>query len=130
MSFSVVIPTVGRPSLGVLLAALRAGSGPSGPWPDEAVVVDDRRVPDPALDVPPWVRVVRSGGRGPSALSHIILNALGAMLVLEVAKRVVVAADGPTVTMLVLLGIFLPALIYVFLASLWVLKMVRSAMPR
>ena len=76
-----------------------------------------------------WVDV-RLGGRGPSALSHIILNALGAMLVLEVAKRVVVAADGPTVTMLVLLGIFLPALIYVFLASLWVLKMVRSAMPR
>jgi hypothetical protein len=73
---------------------------------------------------------VRLGGMEPSSMTRIILHALIAMLALDVAKNVVVAADGPTLTMLVLFGVFLPALVYVFLASLWVLKMVRGAMPR
>lgn len=57
VSFSVVVPTVGRPSLAPLLAAL---SGLP------VVVADDRRT-GPDLDVPAGVRVVRSGGRGPAA---------------------------------------------------------------
>jgi HAD superfamily hydrolase (TIGR01662 family) len=57
VSFSVVVPTVGRPSLPALLAAL-----PGLP----VVVADDRRT-GPDLAVPPNVRVVRSGGRGPAA---------------------------------------------------------------
>lgn len=63
-SYSVVVPTVGRPSLSVLLAALRSGTGPA---PVEVVVVDDRAAADPPLDPGPGVRVVRSGGRGPAA---------------------------------------------------------------
>ncbi|NAZ74492.1 HAD-IIIA family hydrolase [Kineococcus sp. T13] len=74
-AFSVVVPSVGRPSLGVLLGTLAAQRGP---WPELVVVVDDRRGRDLADDpceaacaaareagLP--VRLVRSGGRGPAA---------------------------------------------------------------
>ncbi|MFI7453276.1 glycosyltransferase family 2 protein [Nonomuraea sp. NPDC049714] len=57
---TVVIPTIGRPSLRATLAAL----GPDVP----AVVVDDRPDAHAApLEVPEHVRVVRSGGHGPAA---------------------------------------------------------------
>jgi histidinol-phosphate phosphatase family protein len=71
VSFDIVIPTIGRPSLRTLLCAL--GQGP-GPWPGRVVVVDDR--PDAATplsfgdvphDVAGRLAVVRSGGRGPAA---------------------------------------------------------------
>ncbi|MGI5155280.1 glycosyltransferase family 2 protein [Microbispora sp. CA-102843] len=61
---TVVIPTIGRPSLAATLAAVGPGSGP-GP---EVLVVDDR--PGEGLEplpVPDRVRVLRSGGRGPAA---------------------------------------------------------------
>ncbi|GLZ29178.1 hypothetical protein Lesp02_13680 [Lentzea sp. NBRC 105346] len=61
MSYTVVIPTVGRPSLHVVLDALARGEGPP---PDEVIVVDDRPHPEP-LGVK--ARVLRSGGRGPAA---------------------------------------------------------------
>ncbi|WP_432865743.1 glycosyltransferase family 2 protein [Microbispora rosea] len=61
---TVVVPTIGRPSLAATLAAV-------GPGP-EIVVVDDR--PEESrgddwepLPVPGRVRVLRSGGRGPAA---------------------------------------------------------------
>lgn len=73
---------------------------------------------------------VRLGEKGPSSLSQILLHAIGAMLVLRAAKEVVGAADGYTLFMVFLLAILLPALIYVFLTSLWMLKMLRGAMPR
>jgi histidinol-phosphate phosphatase family protein len=65
--FTVVIPTVGRPSLGWLVAALAAGTGPA---PAEVVVVDDRPVhevplPLPAVDLA--VVVVDGAARGPAA---------------------------------------------------------------
>ncbi|NIZ89511.1 HAD-IIIA family hydrolase [Kineococcus rubinsiae] len=74
-SFSVVVPTVGRPSLGVLLDGLAAQTGP---LPDLVVVVDDRRGRDAGEDpcvaaverartAGLTVRLVRSGGRGPAA---------------------------------------------------------------
>ncbi|MGN6610009.1 MAG: HAD-IIIA family hydrolase [Jatrophihabitans sp.] len=68
---SVVVPTVGRPSLTALLDALERCSGPR---PREIVLVDDR--PDastPLLAARPdgWVTALvsvrRSGGRGPAA---------------------------------------------------------------
>ena len=70
---TVVVPTVGRPSLKALLEALAAGSGPR---PVDVVVVDDRPhggdltefLPDHEL-LP--VRVVRSGGRGPAAARNV-----------------------------------------------------------
>ncbi|WP_242900720.1 HAD-IIIA family hydrolase [Actinomadura terrae] len=72
MSCTVVIPTIGRPSLRVtlhtLLTALEDGAGPA---PHEIIVVDDRPEPGAPLPLPPSagaeVRVIRSGGRGPAA---------------------------------------------------------------
>ena len=73
---------------------------------------------------------VRLGGRGPSSLSQILLHAIGAVLFLRAARHVVEATDARASTMIVLFAVLLPALVYVFLTSLWVLKMVRDAMPR
>ncbi|MCG5431677.1 HAD-IIIA family hydrolase [Mycobacterium sp. MYCO198283] len=65
-AFSIVIPSIGRPSLARLLAALDAGDGPV---PEAIVVVDDRpgdaALPLPETTLPITVR--RSGGRGPAA---------------------------------------------------------------
>jgi HAD superfamily hydrolase (TIGR01662 family) len=64
--WSVVVPTIGRPSLRVLLDSL-AGQNPP---PAEVVVVDDRpgAPAEPVVDDAPLpVRVLRSGGRGPAA---------------------------------------------------------------
>jgi ABC-type branched-subunit amino acid transport system permease subunit len=73
---------------------------------------------------------VRLGEKGPTNLSHILLHAIGAMLALRAAREVVGAMDGPTPFMVVLIAILMPALMYVFLTSLWMLKMLRGAMPR
>lgn len=77
LATTVVIPTVGRPSLGVLLAALAAGSGP---LPAALLVIDDRAPGwdaaeplDPALaglDLP-GLRVVGSGGGGPARARNL-----------------------------------------------------------
>lgn len=66
---TVVIPTVGRPSLRATLAAL-GGDVP-------VIVADDRPPGQPALDVPGHVRVVRSGGRGPAAARNAGWRAAG-----------------------------------------------------
>jgi HAD superfamily hydrolase (TIGR01662 family) len=68
---TVVVPTIGRPSLDALLAALAAAPGPR---PAELVLVDDR--PDgPPLTVErpglPPVRVVRTGGGGPARARNL-----------------------------------------------------------
>src|SRR5215204_7206100 len=68
---SIVIPTIGRPSLDVLLDALAAAPGPR---PAELVLVDDRpagaplRPERPGL---PTVRVVRTGGGGPARARNL-----------------------------------------------------------
>ncbi|MEI4274044.1 HAD-IIIA family hydrolase [Klenkia sp. LSe6-5] len=71
--YAVVVPTLGRPSLRVLLAALAAADGPRPGW---LVVVDDRREPgdtpvvdvrDLPADVARHVLVLHGGGRGPAA---------------------------------------------------------------
>lgn len=66
---SIVIPTIGRPSLATLLRALDDDPGPA---PDTVVVVDDRPPGERApLELPVLrtlrPRVVSSGGRGPAA---------------------------------------------------------------
>ena len=71
-SYSVVIPTLGRPSLGRCLGALAAARGPA---PEQVVLVDDRRDPagqggkSLAEAAPPGlaVTVVVAGGVGPAA---------------------------------------------------------------
>lgn len=67
----IVVPTIGRPSLEVLMESL---SSQVGARPESVVVVDDRRNPsEPLSVVPPAgearmpVKVVASGGRGPAA---------------------------------------------------------------
>jgi hypothetical protein len=64
LDVDVVVPTVGRASLGALLADLVAEVDPHS-----VVVVDDRPAGGAleALQVPDAVAVVRSGGRGPAA---------------------------------------------------------------
>ena len=73
---------------------------------------------------------VRFEGRGPRSISAVVLHALVAMVVLRVAGHVLGFTAAPTETALVLFAIMLPALVYVFLASLWVLTMLRGAMLR
>ncbi len=68
---SVVVPTIGRPSLDVLLDALAAASGAR---PAELVLVDDRPTGEPLRPerpgLPP-VRVVRTGGGGPARARNL-----------------------------------------------------------
>ncbi|MGP3971243.1 glycosyltransferase family 2 protein [Streptomyces sp. 6N223] len=77
-AFAVVIPTLGRPSLNRLLAALaegaNAGANAEGPRPSRIVLVDDRPPSDPTplpVTVPPGlgeaVEVIPGLGGGPAA---------------------------------------------------------------
>ncbi|MGW3990816.1 glycosyltransferase family 2 protein [Streptomyces sp. NPDC004830] len=80
-AYAVVIPTLGRPSLGKCLHALAEATGPG---PVRVVLVDDRpdasRVPLTA-DVPPALRastiVVPGGARGPAAARNLGWRAAG-----------------------------------------------------
>lgn len=71
LGVSVVVPTVGRPSLAHLLAAL-SGDGPP-PFPVELLVVDDRRSGEPlrlpGIGVP--TQVLRGAGHGPAAARNV-----------------------------------------------------------
>jgi histidinol-phosphate phosphatase family protein len=67
LDYTVVIPTTGRETLRPLLGTLLAGPDPR---PAEILVVDDRAA-GPGLDIPPGVRVLRSGGRGPAAARNL-----------------------------------------------------------
>src|ERR671913_323086 len=68
---SVVVPTLGGPSLDVLLDALAAAPGPR---PAELVLVDDRPAGAPLQPqrpgLPP-IRVVRTGGGGPARARNL-----------------------------------------------------------
>ena len=68
---TVVVPTVGRPSLTVLLGRLANGSKPVE---DPVIVVDDRRdpaTPLPIDEAPRRLRVVRGGARGPAHARNV-----------------------------------------------------------
>src|SRR3954465_11630671 len=68
---SVVVPTIGRPSLDALLDALAAASGPR---PAELILVDDRPAGEPLQPARPGlppVRVVRTGGGGPARARNL-----------------------------------------------------------
>lgn len=70
MSFTIVIPSIGRPSLQRLLTALESSEGPA---PEAVVVVDDRPRADPPLVIVTRlpVTVLHSGGRGPAAARNV-----------------------------------------------------------
>src|SRR4051795_9542194 len=68
---SVVVPTIGRPSLDALLDALATCSGPR---PAELLLVDDRadgKPLRPEREGLPPVRVVRAGGGGPARARNL-----------------------------------------------------------
>lgn len=67
-SYDVVVPTTGRSSLAALLGRLAEGPGPR---PEHVLVVDDRRRPDPPLQVPADVTVLRGPARGPAAARNV-----------------------------------------------------------
>ena len=79
-----------------------------------------------------WVDV-RLGERSPQSLLVVLLHGGASLAVVHfmgaLAPRVIDPASLPR-TMLALFAIVLPAWMYVFLASLWVLKLLRGAMPR
>jgi HAD superfamily hydrolase (TIGR01662 family) len=68
---SIVVPTIGRPTLDALLEALAAAPGPR---PAELVLVDDRPAGEPLRPerpgLPP-VRVVSTGGGGPARARNL-----------------------------------------------------------
>jgi HAD superfamily hydrolase (TIGR01662 family) len=90
---TVVVPTIGRPSLFALLEALAAGSGPR---PAGIVVVDDRRAGEPLrLERPglPPVRVVRTGGGGPARARNLGWRTAGTPWIAFLDDDVVPDAD-------------------------------------
>ncbi|GAA2518415.1 glycosyltransferase family 2 protein [Pilimelia columellifera] len=89
---SVVVPTVGRPSLSVLLAAV-TGRGCA----DEILVVDDRRTPDPPLVIAPGVRLIRGPGRGPAAARNCGWQAAAGEWIAFLDDDVVPAANWSSV---------------------------------
>lgn len=79
-----------------------------------------------------WVDA-RLADRSPSSLRLAVFLTITGVLGLRLAKDVAVAMispDNPALTMAVLFGLVLPALVYVFLTAIWMLKLVRGAMPR
>lgn len=76
-SYAVVIPTIGRPSLSVLLDSLARSAAATGRPLPPVYVVDDRALPAADLELawhrrPDWaVTVLRSGGRGPAAARNL-----------------------------------------------------------
>jgi len=95
--YGIVIPTIGRPSLAVLLRALdQAATVAAGP--EKVVVVDDRTGDGPPLDVGSTaldLRVVRSDGKGPAAARNRGWRALPADLpwVVFLDDDVIVSSD-------------------------------------
>ncbi|HEX3002610.1 MAG TPA: HAD-IIIA family hydrolase [Angustibacter sp.] len=68
-SWSVVVPSLGRPSLTALLQTLAAQAN----RPDAVLVVDDRPQPDGPLDLSalPGARALAGGGRGPAHARNV-----------------------------------------------------------
>jgi histidinol-phosphate phosphatase family protein len=95
----VVVPTLGRPSLTTLLAALAAGEGPP---PGRVLLVDDRRDAAAPLAVDPWpaalasrIRVLRGHARGPAAARNVGWRASSADFVAFLDDDVVPDPDWP-----------------------------------
>jgi hypothetical protein len=79
-----------------------------------------------------WVDA-RLGERAPQSLGKVILHGGCSLIALKIASTVapnLIGGSAKAVAMLALFGVLLPGLMYVFLASIWFLKLVRSALPR
>jgi histidinol-phosphate phosphatase family protein len=89
-SVDVVVPTVGRESLGRLLEVLRPQLAALG---GRLLVVDDRPEPAATLALPSWATVLRGGGRGPAAARNLGARAATAPWVAFLDDDVVPDAD-------------------------------------
>ena len=81
MSYDVVIPTTGRPSLARLLGALAVGTGPG---PRRVFVIDDRPAGAGPLELPATrldIELLRGRARGPAAARNTGWRAAGAVWV-------------------------------------------------
>ena len=79
-----------------------------------------------------WVDV-RLGERSPHSLLMVLLHGGASLAVIHFMGSLapqVISPESQLRTMVALFAIVLPAWMYGFLASLWVLKLLRSAMPR
>ena|SRR5438034_5982223 len=79
-----------------------------------------------------WVDF-RLGDRYPQSIAKVVLHGGCSLLAIQVVITVVpsvMSPDEEAKSILALFFVVLPGLIYVFLSSLWFLKLVRSAMPR
>jgi Glycosyl transferase family 2 len=95
VSYAVVVPTTGRRGLVRLLTALDKGDDPP---PAEIVVVDDRRQPQPPLNLPDTrvqLRVLSTGGRGPAAARNRGWRSVDTDWVVFVGEGVTPAPDWP-----------------------------------
>jgi histidinol-phosphate phosphatase family protein len=94
---TVVVPTVGRPSLLALLYSIVDGDGPV---PARLVIVDDR--PDPADELPvptelaDRVSLLHSGGCGPAAARNVGWRAAGTPWVVFADDDVLLPCDWST----------------------------------
>jgi histidinol-phosphate phosphatase family protein len=96
----VVIPTVGRPSLGVLLGSLAASTGP---LPGRVLLVDDRRDPEgpllpeggPPARLRDRVAVLRGRAAGPAAARNVGWRASSTDWVVFLDDDVVPDGDWP-----------------------------------
>ena len=61
-----------------------------------------------------------------TALIHVGISVVVAQLIVPPGLHVLVGAGSQVVTLAALFGLALPALVYSFLAALWVLKLVRG----
>lgn len=74
-----------------------------------------------------WVEV-RFPQLAPSGVLRIFLNLVAAVAFLHVAESLVTAGDRPVLRLAAVLVAALPALTYVFLSSLWVLRVMQSSL--
>jgi histidinol-phosphate phosphatase family protein len=93
LSFDVVIPTAGRPSLQRLLCCLEDARGPA---PARVIVVDDRRQPDGPLKVTPGVECIAGPARGPAAARNAGWRAATADWVAFLDDDVLVPCEWPS----------------------------------
>ena len=84
--FDLVVPTLGRPSLAVLLETL---AGLQGTRPERVLVVDDRRDRSEPLNVDGAVEILEGPARGPAAARNVGWRASGAAWVVFLDDDVV-----------------------------------------
>jgi hypothetical protein len=83
-----------------------------------------------ALLIAVWADL-RLGGVAPAAGAAVVLHLAAGMLAVVVAPEAMVALGETTWLALVgVLGVFFPALVYLFVSSIWLLKLLQRTIVR